>query len=45
VKKWIDKADGLTYSLLIQRIADLDDWSLMMSMREIDTNSIIKLAN
>lgn len=45
VKKWSDKVDGLTYSLLIQRIADLDDWSLMMSMREIDTNSIIKLAN
>ena len=45
VKKWITKEEGLTYKLLIQKIADLDEWSLMMSMREIDTNSIIKLAN
>jgi hypothetical protein len=45
VKKWMTKEDGLTYKLLIQKIADLDEWSLMMSMREIDTNSIIKLAN
>ena len=44
VTKWTDKVDGLTYSLLIQRIANLDEWSLMMSMREIDTNSIIKLS-
>jgi hypothetical protein len=45
VKKWTTKEEGLTYKLLIQKIADLDEWSLMMSMREIDTNSIIKLAN
>lgn len=45
VKKWIAKEDGLTYQDLIKKIADLDEWSLMMSMREIDTNSIIKLAN
>ncbi len=45
VHKWITKEEGLTYKLLIQKIADLDEWSLMMSMREIDTNSIIKLAN
>ena len=45
VKKWTTKEDGLTYELLIKKIADMDEWSLMMSMREIDTNSIIKLAN
>lgn len=44
VKKWMDKEDGLTYKLLIKKIADLDEWSLMMSMREIDTNSLIKIA-
>lgn len=45
VKKWTTKEDGLTYKLLIKKIAYMDEWSLMMSMREIDTNSIIKLAN
>ena len=48
-KKWTDKAkenDDLTYKNgLIKPIAEIDEWSLMMSMREIDTNSIIKIIN
>lgn len=28
---------------LIQKTTDLDEWSLMQSMREIDTNSLIKI--
>jgi len=48
-KKWSDKAkenNDLTYKNgLIKPIAELDEWSLMMSMREIDTNSIIKIIN
>lgn len=43
--KWKSKEGDLTYGLLIKRISDLDEWSLMMSMREIDTNSIIKIMN
>jgi len=48
-KRWKEKAEAngnLTYKAgLIQKISDLDEWSLMMSMREIDTNSIIKIEN
>lgn len=44
-KKWQDKVENLTYKTLIKKISDLDEWSLMMSMREIDTNSIIKIIN
>ncbi|GAA6768675.1 helicase-related protein [Flavobacterium sp. CGRL1] len=44
-KKWQDKVENLTYETLIKKISDLDEWSLMMSMREIDTNSIIKIIN
>ncbi|MCK4662280.1 MAG: hypothetical protein KAT68_05405 [Bacteroidales bacterium] len=48
-KKWSDKAkenNNLTYKNgLIKPIAEIDEWSLMMSMREIDTNSIIKIIN
>jgi hypothetical protein len=48
-KRWKEKTeanDNLTYKAgLIQKMSDLDEWSLMMSMREIDTNSIIKIEN
>ncbi len=48
-KKWADKAkenDGLTYKNgLVKPISEINEWSLMMSMREIDTNSIIKIIN
>lgn len=44
-EKWITKDGDLTYKVLIKKISDLDDWSLMMSMREIDTNSIVKIIN
>lgn len=48
-KRWKEKAEAnenLTYRAgLIQKMSDLDEWSLMMSMREIDTNSIIKIEN
>jgi len=30
---------------LIKKMSEFDDWSLMMSMREIDTNSVIKIIN
>lgn len=43
--KWTTKEGDLTYKILIKKMSDLDDWSLMMSMREIDTNSIIKIIN
>lgn len=46
---WIEKTEAnpyLTYKDgLIHKLSDLDEWSLMMSMREIDTNSIIKIVN
>jgi hypothetical protein len=42
-EKWIAKEGDLTYKILIKKMSDLDDWSLMMSMREIDTNSIVKI--
>lgn len=42
-KNWTTKEGDLTYKILIKKMSDLDDWSLMMSMREIDTNSIIKI--
>lgn len=45
VDKWKEKEGELTYRILIKKISDLDEWSLMMSMREIDTNSIIKITN
>lgn len=44
-KKWTTKEGDLTYTSLIKKMSDLDDWSLMMSMREIDTNSIIKITH
>ncbi|MCZ2483002.1 helicase [Aquirufa nivalisilvae] len=44
-EKWITKEGDLTYKILIKKMSDLDDWSLMMSMREIDTNSIVKIIN
>ncbi|HRO08105.1 MAG TPA: helicase-related protein [Saprospiraceae bacterium] len=44
-EKWTTKEGDLTYKILIKKMSDLDDWSLMMSMREIDTNSIIKIIN
>ncbi|MCF6295869.1 MAG: helicase [Flavobacteriaceae bacterium] len=48
-KKWVDKVkenDSLTFKNgLIKPIAEINEWSLMMSMREIDTNSIIKIIN
>ncbi len=48
-QRWSEKAEAnpdLSYKDgLIHKISDLDDWSLMMSMREIDTNSIIKIVN
>ncbi len=42
-KKWTTKEGDLTYKILIKKMSELDDWSLMMSMREIDTNSIVKI--
>ncbi|MFT4073254.1 MAG: helicase-related protein [Dysgonamonadaceae bacterium] len=42
-EKWASKEGDLTYKILIKKMSDLDDWSLMMSMREIDTNSIVKI--
>lgn len=44
-QKWSTKEGDLTYKILIKKMSDLDDWSLMMSMREIDTNSIVKIIN
>jgi len=44
-EKWTTKEGDLTYKILIKKMSDLDDWSLMMSMREIDTNSIVKIIN
>lgn len=44
-EKWTTKEGDLTYKMLIKKMSDLDDWSLMMSMREIDTNSIVKIIN
>lgn len=40
-EKWTAKEGDLTFEILIKK----DDFSLMMSMREIDTNSIIKIIN
>lgn len=45
VEKWTTKEGDLTYSNLIKKMSVLDDFSLMMSMREIDTNSIVKIIN
>lgn len=44
-EKWASKEGDLTYKILIKKMSDLDDWSLMMSMREIDTNSVVKIIN
>jgi len=44
-EKWTTKEGDLTYKILIKKMSELDDWSLMMSMREIDTNSIVKIIN
>lgn len=43
--KWISKQGNYTYQDLINSTANIDDWSLMKSMREIDTNSIVKIIN
>ena len=48
-EKWLARVDAspnLSYKdkdALIQKMSDLSDWSLMMSMREIDTNSVIEI--
>lgn len=48
-QRWTEKTEAnpnLSYKDgLIHKLSDLDEWSLMMSMREIDTNSIIKIVN
>jgi ATP-dependent helicase YprA (DUF1998 family) len=45
-KKWLKKSENLTYRKnLIRETSEIDEWSLMTSMREIDTNSIIKISN
>lgn len=45
-KEKISENPELTYKNgLIKKLSEIDDWSLMMSMREIDTNSIIKIVN
>lgn len=47
--KWLARVDAspnLSYKdkdALIQKMSDLSDWSLMMSMREIDTDSVIEI--
>lgn len=47
--QWLEKKEiskDLKYKNgLIRKMSDFDDFSLMMSMREIDTNSIIKIMN
>lgn len=47
---WMNKIVNLQFKKaenanqnLIQKITSFDDWSLMQSMREIDTNSLIKI--
>jgi superfamily II DNA/RNA helicase len=49
-RSWMNKVVNLQYKKaentnhnLIQKITSFDDWSLMQSMREIDTNSLIKI--
>ncbi|AWL78488.1 helicase [Capnocytophaga canimorsus] len=44
-EKWTTKEGDLTYKILIKKTSDLDDWILMTSMREIDTNSLIKITH
>ncbi|MDR3218512.1 MAG: hypothetical protein LBU22_05950 [Dysgonamonadaceae bacterium] len=48
-KNWLEKIQensNLTYKNgLIRKFSEFDDWGIMMSMREIDTNSVIKIAN
>jgi hypothetical protein len=48
-KNWIEKASEnskLTFKNgLIHKLSEIDEWGLMMSMREIDTNSVIKITN
>ena len=48
-KNWLEKVsenNQLTYKNgLIHKFSEMDEWSLMMSMREIDTNSVIKIIN
>lgn len=49
VDDWLNMAknnDELKYKNgLIKKMSEIDTWSLMMSMREIDTNSIVKIIN
>ena len=48
-ENWLEKVsenNQLTYKNgLIRKFSEMDEWGLMMSMREIDTNSIIKITN
>ena len=48
-ENWLEKISEnsqLTYKNgLIHKFSEMDEWGLMMSMREIDTNSIIKIIN
>jgi len=48
-KNWLEKIYGnpnLAYkNELIHKFSEMDEWGLMMSMREIDTNSVIKIKN
>ena len=48
-ENWIEKASensNLTFKNgLIHKFSEMDEWGLMMSMREIDTNSVIKITN
>jgi hypothetical protein len=48
-KNWLEKVsenNQLTYKNgLIHKFSEIDEWGLMMSMREIDTNSVIKITN
>ena len=48
-ENWLDKVsenNQLKYkNELIHKFSEMDEWSLMMSMREIDTNSVIKITN
>ncbi|GHV09980.1 DNA helicase [Bacteroidia bacterium] len=46
---WLEKVaenENLKYKNgLIRKFSEMDEWGLMMSMREIDTNSVIKIQN
>jgi hypothetical protein len=48
-ENWLEKTSEnpqLTFKNgLIHKFSEMDEWGLMMSMREIDTNSVIKITN